>query len=238
LKPHPKVLIVDDDPAIGRMLRPMLEGERYKVLWSRDGAGGVTQAVESRPDVIILELDLPDGDGFAVLAALREWNEAPVLILSGRAGVADKVRALEAGANDYMVKPFAPEELAARLRVLQRCEPPTSDGPLLVSGALKIDMATREVTVNGSSLELTATEEAILFILARQAGKLVPRPRLTRAIWGTDAVPKISELQVYIARLRRKLEERGGINLIRGDGSEGYSLSLTADHECATLKTS
>ena len=219
------------------MLRAMLEGERYKVLWSRKGESGLTQAVECRPDVIILELDLPDGDGFAVLAALREWNEAPVLILSGRAGVADKVRAFDAGANDYMVKPFAPEELAARLRVLQRSELPTSDGPLLVSGALRIDMATREVTMNGCSLEFTATEEAILFILARHAGKLVPCQRLIRAIWGTAAVTKISELHVYIARLRRKLDEHGGDNLIRGDGSEGYGLSLAADNESAPLRT-
>jgi two-component system KDP operon response regulator KdpE len=237
LKPHPKVLIVDNDPGIGRMLRILLESERYKVLWSRNGESGLTQAVEHRPDVIILELDLPDGDGFAVLGALREWNEAPVLILSGRTGIADKVRALDAGANDYLAKPFAPEELVARLRVLQRCEPPASDGPLLVTGALKVDMATRVVTVHGSSLELTATEEAVLYILARHAGKLVPCQRLTRAVWGTDATPKLSELRVYIAGLRRKLEEHGGNNLIRGDGSVGYSLLLETDHECSAPKT-
>jgi two-component system KDP operon response regulator KdpE len=237
LKPHPKALIVDDDPAIGRMLRPLLEGERYKVLWCRNGGSGVTQAVESRPDVIILELDLPDGDGFTVLTALREWNETPVLILSGRAGVADKVRALDAGANDYVVKPFAPEELVARLRVLQHCEPLTSDGPLLVSGALRIDMATREMTMNGRSLELTATEEAVLYILARHAGKLVPRQRLIRAIWGTDAANKIPELHVYIARLRRKLDEHGGNNLLRGDGSVGYSLLLEPDHANSASQT-
>lgn len=153
---------MDDDPAIGRMLRILLEGERYKVWWTRTGADGLTAAVEHRPDVIILELDLPDVDGFAVLDAVREWNKSPVLILSGRAGVADKIRALDAGANDYMVKPFAPEELAARLRVLQRDEPPMSDGPLLVSGALRIDMATHAATVHGCALGLTATEEAVL----------------------------------------------------------------------------
>jgi two-component system KDP operon response regulator KdpE len=237
VKPHPKVLIVDSDPAIGRMLRVILEGERYKVLWSRSGADGLAQGVESRPDVIILELDLPDGDGFAVLDALREWYGAPVLILSERAGVADIVRALDSGANDYMVKPFAPEELAARLRVLLRSEPPTSDGPLLVNGPLRIDMSTREMTMNGCSLELTATEEAVLYILAHHAGKLVPRGRLIRAVWGTNDASKVHDLQVHIARLRRKLEERGGNNLIRGEGSVGYSLSLAADHECAGLKT-
>jgi two-component system KDP operon response regulator KdpE len=237
LKPHPKVLIVDDDPAIGRMLRQLLESERYKVSWSRNAQDGLEQAVEHRPDVIILELDLPDGNGFAVLEALREWTTTPVLILSGRAEVGDKVRALDAGANDYVAKPFAPAELAARLRVLQRCEPPTDDGPLVVSGALQIDLATHAATVNGHPLKLTATEEAVLFVLARHAGKLVPQQHLTRVIWGTDAADKIGELRVYIARLRRKLEAHGGHHLIRGEGTIGYGLALAADHECATFKS-
>ena len=237
MKPHPKVLIVDDDPAIGRMLRQLLESERYKVSWSRNARDGLEQAVEHRPDVIILELDLPDGNGFAVLEALREWTTTPVLILSGRAEVGDKVRALDAGANDYVAKPFAPAELAARLRVLQRCEPPTDDGPLVISGALQIDLATHAATVNGHPLKLTATEEAVLFILARYAGKLVPQQHLTRVIWGTDVADKIGELRVYIARLRRKLEEHDGHNLIRGEGTTGYGLALAADQECAALKT-
>jgi len=236
LKPNPKVLIVDGDPGIGRMLRILLAGERYKVLWSRDGESGLTQAVEHRPDVILLELDLPDSDGFAVLGALREWNEAPVLILSGRAGVSDKVRALDAGANDYLVKPFAPEELVARLRVLQRSELPAMDGQLLVTGALRLDMATHAVTVNGFPLELTETEGAILYILARHAGKFVPWQRLTRAVWGTDTVPKLAELHVYIAGLRRKLEKHGGKDLIRGDGRPGYSLLLDTDHGDSATK--
>jgi two-component system KDP operon response regulator KdpE len=237
LKPHPKVLIVDDDPGIGRMLRTFLEGERYKVLWSRDGRNGLTQALAHRPDVIILELDLPDGDGFAVLDVLREWNGAPVLILSGRTGVADKVRALDSGANDFQAKPFVPEELAARLRVLQRCETSASDVSLLVSGGLKIDLATRQTTVNGFALTLTATEEVLFYILARHAGRFVPRQRLLRAIWGTDATSKNAELHVYIAQLRRKLEEQGGYDLIRENGSVGYSLALATDHERTETKT-
>jgi two-component system KDP operon response regulator KdpE len=237
VKPHPKVLIVDDDPGVGRMLRIYFERERYKVLWSRTGEGALRKAVESRPDVIILEIDLPDGDGFAVLDALREWSDAPVLILSQRAGVAEKVRALDSGANDFLAKPFAPEELAARLRVLQRSETPNSDFSLLVSGILKIDMATRQATVNGQSLVFTAIEEAVFYILARHAGRLVPRQRLLRAIWGADSVSKNAELHVYIAQLRRKLEEHGGHHLILGDGRVGYSLALTSEHECTKAET-
>jgi two-component system KDP operon response regulator KdpE len=229
------VLIVDGDPGIGRMLRVLLEGEKYRVLWSRRGMDALVEGVRWRPDLFILELDLPDEDGFAVLRALREWSEAPVMILSWRTGTTDKVRALDAGANDYLVKPFAPEELAARLRVLLRSELPTDDGPLLVSGALRIDMATRRVTVNGRELELAATEEVILHILARHAGRIVPWRRLVRAVWGTDAGRKIHDLKVHIARLRRKLQTRGAAGLIRGRSAVGYTLSLSPDPGSAAL---
>jgi len=237
LKPHPKALVVDDDPAIGRLLRVLLEGERYKVLWRRSAAEGLAEGVESRPDVFILELDLPDGDGFAVLGELRQWSEAPVMILSARTAVQDIVRALDGGANDYMVKPFAPEELAARLRALLRSELPACDGPLLLSGALRIDMATREMTVGGAPLRLTATEEAVLFILARHAGKLVPRGRLVRAVWGAKEPSKVHDLRVHIARLRRKLDDHGASNLIREEEGLGYTLALAPDHGSAELRT-
>jgi two-component system KDP operon response regulator KdpE len=209
----------------------VLEARRYKVLWSRNGREAMRQAVECRPDVTILELNLPDCDGFRVLEALREWTEAPVVILTFRSGIADKVRALDAGANDYVVKPFAPEELAARLRVLLRFEQAVGDGPLLANGPLRINMATRTMTMNGIVLELTATEEALLFILARHAGKLVPRRRLIRAIWGMATARKVHDLQVHVSRLRRKLTSRGGGSLILGEGTAGYMLSLLASHD-------
>lgn len=237
LKPHPKVLIVDADPAVGRMLRLVLEAGRCRVLWSRSLAEGLAETVEKRPDAIILELDLPDCDGFEALGALREWSDAPVLMLSGRASIADRIRGLDAGANDFVTKPFAPEELAARLRVLLRSEAPASDGPLFVSSTLRIDMATREMTANGFPLGLTATEEAVLYILARHAGKVVPHERIIRAVWGASSAGKIHDLQVHIARLRRKLEERGAHKLIRGEGGAGYILELSAEHEYSALKT-
>jgi two-component system, OmpR family, KDP operon response regulator KdpE len=237
LKPHPKVLIIDGDPATGRMLRIVLEAGRCRVLWTRSLAEGLSETVDKRPDAIVLELDLPDCDGFEALDTLREWSNAPVLMLSGRASIADRIRALDAGANDFVSKPFAPEELAARLRVLLRSEAPGSDGPLLVSGALRIDMATREMTVNGFPLGLTATEEAVLYILARHAGKIVPNERIIRAVWGASSAGKIHDLQVHVARLRRKLEDRGAHRMIRGEGGMGYSLALSAEHEFTTLKT-
>jgi two-component system KDP operon response regulator KdpE len=237
LKPHPKVLIIDADPATGRMLRIVLEAGRCRVLWTRSLAEGLAEVVEKRPDAIVLELDLTDSDGFEAIDALREWSSAPVLMLSGRASIADRIRALDAGANDFMTKPFAPEELAARLRVLLRSEAPESEGPLFVSGALRIDMATREMTVNGFPLGLTATEEAVLYILARHAGKVVLNERIIRAVWGASSAGKVHDLQVHVARLRRKLEERGAHKMIRGEGGVGYSLALPAEHEYTALKT-
>jgi two-component system KDP operon response regulator KdpE len=232
-KPRPRVLIADSDPAIGRMLRIVLESEKYRVLWRQCGADALAEAAASRPDAVILELDLPDGDGLCVLQALRERCSAPVLILSARSGVADKVRALDGGANDYMVKPIAPEELAARLRVLLRCETPAGYGPHVVSGALRIDTATREMSVNGRPLELSATEEALLYVLARHVGKLVPREQLLRSVWGVAAAEEAHDLQVHVARLRRKLEELTGSDLIRREGGAGYSLSLAPAGEPA-----
>jgi two-component system KDP operon response regulator KdpE len=226
LKPHPRVLVIDGDASTGRMLRLVLESERYRVAWSRSGAEALRQAVDSRPDVVVLELDLPDGSGFRILESLREWCEAPVVILSARTAIADKVRALDAGANDYVVKPFAPEELAARLRVQLRCEAPICDGPILVSGKLRINMATRRMTIGEAPLELTATEEALLYVLARHAGKIVPRERLVRAVWGIYSSRKIRDLQVHIGRLRRKLGLLGAGGLLQGEGIRGYNLSL------------
>jgi two-component system KDP operon response regulator KdpE len=237
LKPHPKVLIVDGDPAIGRMMRIVLDAGRYRVVWCRSLRDGLAETVENSPDAIILELDLPDADGLSALTALREWSDAPVLILSERSSISDKIRALDAGANDYVAKPFAPEELAARLRVLLRTELPDNDGPLFVSGALMIDMATREMTASGIPLELTATEQAILYILARHAGKVVARERIIRAVWGSASARKTRDLQVHVARLRRKLEENGAHGLVRGEGAAGYSLALPTEHEYSTFKT-
>jgi two-component system KDP operon response regulator KdpE len=227
IKPHPRVLVVDDDPAIGRMLRILLGSLRYRVDWERTGAEGLARAARSRPDAVILDLNLPGGDGYPTLAGIREWSDIPVLILSDLASVSDTVRALDAGANDYMAKPFAAEELAARLRVLLRCAPP-DDGPVLLSGPLRVDMVTHESTVHGRPLRLTATEGAVLHILARHAGKFVPSGHIIRAVWGPCAERKRHDLNVHIAHLRRKLRELGADGLICGSGNPGYSLSLAA----------
>jgi len=226
MKPHPKLLLVDDDPGIGRMLTALLVQGGYKMRWARTGREGLLQAVEERPDVIVLELCLPDLDGFAVLKALREWNPAPVLMLSVRDTVRNRVRALDGGADDYLAKPFAGEELLARLRVMQRDEPALADPPVLVAGPLRVDMGTQAVTVNGERVIFTATEAAIFHVLARHAGWRVSCPHLTKSIWGAEAGAKISDLREFICRIRRKLEHKGGDHLICAEGSVGYRLNL------------
>jgi len=217
------------------MLRTFFEREGYDVNWCRSAADGLGEAVKRRPDVFVLDLDLPDSDGFSLIRTLREWNHQPIVVLSQRSGTPDKVRALDQGANDYMTKPFAPEELAARLRVLQRSDEPTLDGPILKSGPLCIDMSTQIATINGFSLALTPIENVILQSLARHAGKWVPRQRLISILWGTDAGDKIHDLHGHVARLRHKLEERGGHNLIRRDGNSHFCLSLVSDREEVSL---
>ncbi len=235
MKPRPTALIVDGERAIRRLVRVALEQECYHVIDAENGRCGLEAIVEERPDVILLDLDLPDMDGLVVLGRLREWSQKPVLVLSERSLVADKVSALDGGANDYLTKPFDVAELLARLRVLRRSLPGIPDGPLLIDGDLKVDLATHEATFKGQQLSFTPTEEALFYLLVRHAGKVVTRKHLTRCVWGTDEEDKIRDLQVYVASLRGKLGAFGGEILIRTEGSVGYCLSLANPDEHATV---
>jgi two-component system KDP operon response regulator KdpE len=228
MKPNPIALLIDDDRPIRRLLRAVLEPRHYKVYEAECGQTGITEAVVRRPDVILLDLDLPDMDGLTVLTLLRESNRVPVLILSARAGEESKVAALDMGANDYMIKPFGAAELLARLRVLQRSIPGEPDGPLFIHGDLQVDILSHRVTLRGCPVELTHTEEAVFHILVRHAGKLVPSRHLLRCVWGTGSESKIHDLHVYIGSLRQKLDG-GGSSVIQTEGSAGYRLLLPMD---------
>ncbi len=231
MKPYPVTLIIDDDRPTRRLLRNLLEADRYRVFEAETAQLGMKEATARSPDVIIMELSLPDMAGLTLLQRLREWNHAPVLILSSRDGESDKVLALDSGANDYMTKPVSPGELMARLRVLQRALAAEPDGPIFMHDGLVVDVAARTVTLHGCKVELTPTEQAILYTLLRHAGKVVPRKHLFRCVWGTDSDSKLHDLHVYIANLRQKLREASRQVLIQTEGCTGYRI-LVPSSDC------
>ncbi len=224
MKPYPVGLIIDNDRPIRRLLRTLLESDRYRVFEAETAQLGLKEAAARSPDVIIMEFCLPDMGGLTTLGRLREWSQAPVLILSNRDAESDKVLALDGGANDYVTKPFGPAELLARLRVLQRSLPAEPDSPLFEHGGLAVNVVARTVTLNGRHLDLTPTEQAILYTLVRHAGKLVTRKHILRCVWGTDSESKFHDLHVYIANLRQKLRGTSDYTPIRTEGSAGYRM--------------
>lgn len=204
-EPRPVALIVDDEHAIRRLLRLALENEGYDVYEAETGQAALTEVVYRRPDVVVLDLALPDRDGLEVLKSLREWTRVPVLVLSVRRDVRDKVAALDQGANDYLTKPFHAEELAARLRVLRRLPMPDGEDVVYTSPHLVVDFSSREVRVDGAVVRLTATEYALLRVLARHHGKVVTHRQLLQEVWGPNAGDQSQYLRVYVNHLRRKL---------------------------------
>jgi len=235
LKPDPLAVLIDKDRGVRRLLRSILESQGYRVFEAESGATGLAVAAERKPDVIILELALPDREGLAVLQDLREWSNAPVLVLSEQDSSPAKVAALDAGASDYMIKPFDSAELLARLRVLQRPLPHQPDGPLLIEGDLVANLTTHEITFGGRAVSLTPKEEALFHVLGRYAGKVVTRAHLLRSIWGLHGEEKTHDLQVLVSQLRKKLEPHGAELFIRTEGHLGYRLFLAAQPAPALL---
>jgi two-component system KDP operon response regulator KdpE len=229
MKPNPIALLIDADRPIRRLLRAVLEPQHYKVHEVECGRAGITEAVLRQPDVVLLDLALPDMDGLTALLQLRESSRVPVLVLSARDDEGTKVAALDGGANDYMTKPFGAAELLARLRVLQRSIPGEPDGPRYINGDLEVDILSRRVALRGREVELTPTEEAVLYILMRHAGKLVTCKHLLRCVWGVDSEHKLHDLHVYIRSLRQKLDGPGNESVIQTEGSAGYRLLVPMD---------
>jgi two-component system KDP operon response regulator KdpE len=228
-------LIIDTEKAARRLVRTLLEPEGYRVLEAENGASGLKQAVESKPDVIILEWELPEENSLSILQSLREWSQTPVLVLSEQKDANEKVTALDNGACDYLTKPFSSAELLARLRVLQRPVPNEPDGPLLIAGDLVVNLVTHKITLRDQPVTLTPKEEALFYVLARYAGKVVTRSHLVRSVWGIHSEEKIHDLQVLIGHLRKKLEPTGTELLIKTEGSVGYCLSVST-HNTAVLQ--
>lgn len=203
-----RVLVIDDEPQILRALRINLSVRGYEVSTAATGAEALRSAADHRPDVVILDLGLPDMSGIDVLAGLRGWLTAPVIVLSARTDSADKVEALDAGADDYVTKPFGMDEFLARLRAaVRRATTAGDDEPVVETASFTVDLAAKRVTKSGVEVHLTPTEWGMLEMLVRHRGKLVGREELLREVWGPAYAKETHYLRVYLAQLRRKLED-------------------------------
>lgn len=201
-----RVLIVEDEPQLLRALAINLRARRYDVDAVADGAGALRAAAATPPDLVVLDLGLPDMDGVEVVHGLRGWTRVPIIILSARDTQDDKVDALDAGADDYLTKPFGMNELLARMRAALRRAQPVEDAPVITTETFTIDLAAKRVTRADQEVRLTPTEWHLLEVLTRHAGKLVSGKQLLQEVWGPSRVVETNYLRVYMAQLRRKLE--------------------------------
>ncbi|KAA2253605.1 response regulator [Solihabitans fulvus] len=203
-----KVLVVDDEPQIVRALRINLSARGYQVLTAHDGTAALRAAAEGRPDVVVLDLGLPDVDGTEVIAGLRGWTSVPIIVLSARTDSTDKVEALDAGADDYVTKPFGMDELLARLRAAVRRSAAGADDEVAVieAASFTVDLAAKKVLRDGAEVHLTPTEWGVLEVLVRNRGRLVAQKQLLQDVWGPAYATESHYLRVYLAQLRRKLE--------------------------------
>jgi two-component system KDP operon response regulator KdpE len=225
----PVALIIDDEIQIRRLLRVVLEGENYQVHEAESGQQGLVEIASRRPAIILLDLGLPDLDGLEVLKRLREWSEAPVLVLSVRDDEQGKVAALDAGAEDYVTKPFSTPELLARLRAAQRKTRPEEEISLFQSGDLIVDLTARVVTRAGHEIKLTATEYALLRLFVRHAGRVLTHRQILREIWGPKSEEHRQYLRVYVTHLRQKIEaDSTRPRLIKTEPGIGYRFESDA----------
>ena len=206
---NPMILVIEDEPALQKFLRITLETQDYKVILAARGEEGLRHAATTLPDVIILDLGLPDMDGIVVTQRLREWSSVPIIVVTARGKDADKVQALDSGADDYLTKPFSVGELLARVRVAlrHRAAANSSTGdPVFELGTLHIDLARRHVQVNGQSVHLTRNEFKLLAVLVKNAGRVLTHQQLLREVWGPGSGNETHYLRVYMNQLRQKLE--------------------------------
>jgi two-component system KDP operon response regulator KdpE len=208
--PEPCVVVIEDEPQIRLFLRAALTGQGYRLFETGTGEDGLVEVASRQPDVVIVDLGLPDIDGLEVIARLREWSTVPIIVLSARGQEQDKIKALDAGADDYLSKPFGIGELLARMRVALRhrahVDRDSAESTLTV-GDLHIDLGRRRVLIQGAEVHLTPIEYRLLATLVRHAGKVITHRRLLHEVWGPNAGDQSHYLRVYMAHLRRKLEK-------------------------------
>ncbi|HEV7365619.1 MAG TPA: response regulator [Gemmatimonadales bacterium] len=208
-RPAPLILLIEDETQMRRFLRAALGGHDYRLVEAATAKEGLAQAAGRNPDVILLDLGLPDTDGLEVTRQLREWTRTPIIVLSARGREQDKVAALDLGADDYLTKPFGVEELLARIRVALRhtsLGPGDVADPVLEVGGLKVDLAQRQVFLAGEEIHLTPTEYKLLAALVRHAGKLLTHRQLLQEVWGSNFITQNHYLRIYVMQLRQKIE--------------------------------
>lgn len=224
---RPRILICDDEAQILRALRVILGDAGFDVVPATTAQEALDAVAVRPPEAAIIDLVLPDGDGVDVCSSIRNWSEMPILVLSAVGDEREKVRALNAGADDYVTKPFGPDELVARLRAARRRVSATDDSePVLIAGEIEIDLPARRVTRSGEEVHLTPTEFDLLRLLVRNRGRLLTHQILLKEVWGPGFQADTQVLRVHIANLRRKIEpEAGRPRLIRTDPGIGYRLT-------------
>ena len=222
----PRVLVCDDEPQIIRALRVVLREAGFVVVAASDGEEALDHAAVQPPDAAIIDLVLPDIDGVEVTRRLREWTAVPIIVLSAVGDEVEKVRALDAGADDYVTKPFGPKELVARLQATMRRAGSVADEPVLVTGDLEVDLAGRNVRRAGEEIHLTPIEFELIAALARNPGRLLTHKALLTEVWGPGHADETAVLRTHIANLRQKIDPDGNLSPIRTDPGVGYRLRL------------
>jgi two-component system, OmpR family, KDP operon response regulator KdpE len=226
-EPLPVVLIIEDEPQMRRFLRAALESHDYRPVEAATAREGLAQASGRNPDVILLDLGLPDGDGIDLTRTIREWSRTPIIVLSARGQEQDKIAALDAGADDYLTKPFAAGELMARLRVALRhgAQPEEARDPVYAADDLRVDLGRRQVWVGDAEVHLTPLQYKLLAVLVRHAGQVLTHRRLLKEVWGPNVTEHTHYLRVYMAQLRHKLErDPARPRLLLTESGVGYRL--------------
>lgn len=224
---NPVILIIDDEIQIRRLLRLNLEEDNFKTLEAENGINGMQMAASHNPDLIILDLGLPDKDGLTVLKELREWCKIPIIILSVRNSENDIVSALDSGANDYLTKPFNSGELLARIRAALRVQINEQSSPVYTNGSLEVDLNSRIVRKNGEIIKLTATEYSLLTLFIKNAGKVITHSYILKEVWGKTFSDETQYVRIYMAQLRKKLEDNPNQpKMFTTESGIGYRLNV------------
>ena len=222
------ILVVEDDVPIRNLITTTLKTHDYRYLIAPNGESAILEASSHNPDIILLDLGLPDVDGVEVIKKIRTWSNVPIIVISARSEDTDKIEALDAGADDYLTKPFSVEELLARLRVTQRrlsmMMPEMQNESVFQNGQLKVDYAAGCAYMNGEELHLTPIEYKLLCLLCQNAGKVLTHTFITQKIWGSSWENEIASLRVFMATLRKKLEKGGGLQYIQTHIGVGYRM--------------